>query len=216
MPQQPTKIKIGLIDDHQLFLASLSMLINSFQQLEVVFTAINGEDAEHKLKLPSTTLPDIILVDVNMTHRNGVDTVLWFKANHPTIKLIALSMNRDDTDVVQMIKAGCCSYLLKDIQPQVLEKAIQTVYQEGYYNSEMLNGNLPKLLRAEEQPQFTDKELQFMQLACSDKPYKTIAVEMVLAERTVDGYRENVFKKLQVTTRVGMVLEAVRRKLISL
>jgi DNA-binding NarL/FixJ family response regulator len=211
------KIKIGIADDHQLFLKSLSILINSFPSFEIVLDALNGESLLKKLEAAKDH-PDILLLDVNMPIMDGAKTAAAISAKYPAIKLVALSMKDDDTSVINMIKSGCCAYLLKDIHPNELEKALNEIYIKGYYNADISNINYRRLIRKtnEEPVFFSEKERTFLKLACSDKTYKQISSEMNLAERTIDGYRESLFEKLNVQSRVGMVLEALRRDLVTL
>jgi DNA-binding NarL/FixJ family response regulator len=211
-------IRIGIIDDHQLFLKSLSFMLQSFHKYDIVLEALNGRDMQPKIaNLPIP--PDMILIDVNMPVMDGIATAQWLQEQYPTIKTVALSMNADDKTVIAMIKAGCCAYLLKDTHPDELEKALDEIYAKGYYNADMININYRRLLlaqAAEDHVTITEREKEFLQLACSDMTYKQIAGSMGLAERTVDGHREALFKKFNVQSRVGLALEAIRRKMVQL
>jgi DNA-binding NarL/FixJ family response regulator len=211
-------IKIGLADDHQLFLKSLKLMIESFKDMHVIVEAANGKDLQQKLGALQEQ-PDIILLDVNMPGMNGEETAAWLSVAHPAIKVVALSMNDDDKTIIKMIKAGCCAYLLKDTSPDDLEKAILQVDSKGYYNADAANINFRRLLQAQTEAgalNITEREKQFLKLACSDLTYKQIAAEMNLSERTIDGYRESLFNKLNVQSRVGMALEAIRKELVQL
>jgi DNA-binding NarL/FixJ family response regulator len=211
------KINIGIVDDHQLFLASLKVLIESFPTFSIVLDALNGQGLLKKLELASV-LPDILLLDVNMPVMDGAKTAEAIASKYPQIKLVALSMKDDDISIIKMIKAGCCAYLLKDISADDLEKALNEVYTKGYYNADVSNINYRRLIikTKEEEIVFKEKERTFLKLACSDLTYKQIAEQMHVAERTIDGYRESLFQKLNVQSRTGMVLEALRRQLVSL
>jgi len=211
------KINIGIVDDHQLFLKSLSVLIESFPTFKIVLDALNGEGLLNKLQ-SAETLPDILLLDVNMPVMDGASTAMVISSRYPQIKMVALSMKDDDVSVIKMIKAGCCAYLLKDIHPDELEKALTEVYTKGYYNADISNINYRRLIlkTKEEEIVFSDREKAFLKLACSDLTYKQIATQMHLSERTIDGYREACFEKLNVQSRTGMALEALRRNLVSL
>jgi len=211
------KINIAIADDHQLFLKSLTILLESFPNFSIAFDALNGESLLTKLA-SAKILPDIILLDVNMPVMDGAKTAAAIAEKYPLIKLVALSMKDDDVSVINMIKAGCCAYLLKDMHPDELEKALNEVYTKGYYNADISNINYRRLIlkTREEAINFTEKERAFLKLACSDLTYKQIASEMGLSERTIDGYREALFEKLNVQSRVGMVLEALRRNLVTL
>ena len=130
---------------------------------------------------------------------------------------MALSQNDGDKTIIGMIKAGCCAYLLKDTHPNELEKALDEIYTKGYYNADVSNINYRRLLQFEKDSlNITEKEKIFLKFVCSDMTYKQIAFEMGLSERTVDGYRESLFHKLKVQSRVGLALEAIRRELVML
>ncbi len=208
------KIPIGIVDDHQLFLKSVSMLISGFGNFNVVIEALNGKDLMQKLSNNKNVTPAIMLIDVNMPIMNGAATAEWLKDNYPIMKLVALSMEDADKFVISMIKAGCCAYLLKDSHPNDLEIALLEIYDKGHYNSDAININYRRLLQnqhEEIQIAISDKEMEFLQLACSDFTYKQIAEKMFMSERTIDGYRESLFHKLKVSTRVGLALECVKR-----
>lgn len=210
------KIKVGLVDDHQLFLKSVSLMLETMNNFEVVLEALNGQDLQQKLTAKAV-LPDLMLIDVNMPVMDGVQTATWLQKQYPSIKLMALSMNDKETAIIKMFKAGCCAYLLKDVHPTVLEKALHEVYNKGYYNADAVQFNLGRLLsRMEKEVMLSPKEAQFLQLACSEMTYKQIAAEMNVTERTVDGYREALFQKFGVQSRIGLCLEAIRKEFVSL
>jgi DNA-binding NarL/FixJ family response regulator len=215
MKPMNSTIRIGIADDHQLFVKSVSLLLHAIGGFEVVLEAANGHalmDALAKSNQP----PDIILLDVNMPLMNGIETAAALIKTYPLIKVVALSMNTDDISLIGMIRNGCCAYLMKDISPAELQKALEEVHSKGYYNSENMQHNMHKLMTQNTQDLFSEKELQFIKLACSDDTYREIAQQMKVSERSVDMYREKVFEKLGVSSRTGMALEAVRRKIYSL
>jgi DNA-binding NarL/FixJ family response regulator len=212
------KISVAIADDQLLFLKSLESLINSFRDCETVIDSLNGDELLKALEL-TNPLPDIALIDVNMPVMNGEETARRISEKYPLIKIVALSMKDDDTTIIKMLKVGCSAYLLKDIHPHELEKALYEIHTTGFYNADAVNLNYRRLILKKEQadrPLLTDRELTFLQLSCSDLTYKQIASQMFLSERTVDGYRESVFQKLNVQSRVGMVLEGIRKNLVSI
>jgi DNA-binding NarL/FixJ family response regulator len=212
------KISIGIVDDHQLFLKSLGLLICSFPNFELALDALNGQDLLEKIKrLP--VQPDILLIDVNMPRMDGVETAKHISYLYPKIKMAALSMKDDDMTIIKMLQAGCTAYLLKDIHPNELEQALLEINTKGYYNADAHNLDHRRFVsrsKVPETPILSEREKEFLRLACSDLTYKQVAIEMSLSERTIDGYRESLFEKLNVKSRVGMALEAIRRSLVSL
>lgn len=209
-------INIGIVDDHKLFLKSLSMLLLSSNHYKVVIEAANGMDLQEQM-LQKKIVPDIMLIDVTMPVMDGIATAKWLKQTHPDVKLVALSMNESDTVVLNMIKAGCCAYFMKDTHPSELEKALDEIHAKGYYNADLSNINYRRLLllNTEEKIVLSDREKEFLKHACSDLTYKEIAALMFLSERTVDNCREGLFEKLKVKSRVGLALEAVSKGLVT-
>jgi len=212
------QITIGIVDDHQLFSRSLGLMLESFNRYRVLVDAKNGSDLQQKMSA-LTAAPEMMLIDVNMPVMDGIATAAWLQKQYPAVKMVALSMNDDDKTIIGMIKAGCCAYLLKDTHPDELEKALDEIYQKGYYNADAVNVNYRRLLLAQQEQEqlvLTQREKDFLKLACSDLTYKQIAAEMFLAERTIDGYRETLFKKFNVQSRVGLALEAIRKGFVEL
>jgi DNA-binding NarL/FixJ family response regulator len=208
------KVKIGIVDDDRLFAKALAVLIPKInERFSVIVDAQDGESFLTKLAaLPE--LPDIVLIDMSMAGMKGNVVAHEIGKRFPEVKKIALSTLNTDIDFILMLRAGCCTYLLKDINEKDLERALLSVYEKGYYNTEGRNIDHRRL--ADIDLRFSDRELTFLELASSDKTYRQIAHEMYVSERTVDGYRESLFEKLNVRSRVGMVLEAIRLHLVDL
>ncbi|MBS1737194.1 MAG: response regulator transcription factor [Bacteroidetes bacterium] len=210
------KIKAAIVDDHLLFLKSISLMLESFREYEVVIEALNGKELQQKMAA-APHLPEIMLIDVNMPVMNGVETAAWVSENYPTIKMIALSQNDSEKAIIEMIKSGCSAYMLKDTHPDELEKALQEVIKTGYYNSDQSNINFRRLLKyEEEQIKITEREKIFLKYVCTEMTYKEVAALMHVSERTIDGYRDNLFQKMKVQSRVGLALEAIRRQIVNL
>jgi DNA-binding NarL/FixJ family response regulator len=219
------KVTIGLADDHQLFTQSLvSLLTNELKHYEVVAQEAGGWQLLERLK---TLLkkPDIIMLDVrmpqsdpNVPRMDGPQTAKEIHRLYPEIKIVALTSMDDDASIINMIRAGCTAYFLKDIHVDELDRALMEISSKGFYNGDSINIRYRRLLRHADTDEIklNDREIQFLKLACSDLTYKQVAAEMNLAERTIDGYREAMFEKLNVQSRVGMAIEAIRRQLISI
>jgi DNA-binding NarL/FixJ family response regulator len=211
-------ITVSIADDHRLFLKSIALLIGSFSDFVMVAEAVNGEDLLHVLNRLAEP-PDIILMDVSMPILDGIATTRRVQELYPSSRVVALSTNDDDQSIINMIRAGCCAYLLKDMHPDEFEKAMHEVFHRNMYNADVVNINYRRLLRRsgeEEALRVNERERRFLELACSDKTYKQIASEMNISERTVDACREKLFEKFNVQSRVGLALEAVRKGIVKL
>ncbi|HMT00248.1 MAG TPA: response regulator transcription factor [Saprospiraceae bacterium] len=207
--------KVFIIDDHSLFCQALEVLINRFENYEVDYIGRNGRELIHRLQDPAFAMPDIILLDVKMPVMDGIETMDWLMQKHPDIPVIALSMEDEDLTVIQMLRKGVKGYLLKDVKPEILKKALDDTLTFGFYQSEKVSKALMKNLRSEQiKNQLKEKELEFIRLSCSELTYKEIATIMNLSPKTIDGYRESLFEKLDVKSRVGLVMFALKNKLI--
>ncbi len=212
------KHTIAIVDDHLLFASSLERLINSFPEFEVIFHARHGLELQKALEQHGS-LPDIVLLDINMPVMDGFETVKWLTENKEEIKVLALSVEDDEKTVLKMIREGAKGYFLKDIHPDDLKLALVEVISKGYYYSEMVTSTMVESLKPENKVQkirFKENELTFLQLACSEMTYKQIADVMHLSPKTIDGYRQELFNKLHVKNRVGLVIYALKNGLIEL
>jgi len=211
-----SKIKIGLVDDHQLFRKSLTLLLSSFKNTQVVMDATNGIDLQQKIA-QADVIPEVMLIDVSMPQMDGPQTAAWLHQTYPGIRKVALSMDDKEETIIKMLRAGCCSYLFKDIHPNELEHALDEVHRFGYYNPDISYQKLiSSAQEAESSLHLTERELYFLKLSCSDLSYRDIASIMNLSERTIDGYRASMFTKLNVQSRTGMALEAIRKGFVKL
>jgi len=210
-----TKSKIIIVDDHQLFSQSLELLINSFKDFEVINRFENGKVFLSYLQDNENTDVDLILLDVNMPVLDGVSTMKWIKENRPDLKVIALSVNDDEEIIIKMITNGAKGYLLKDTSPEIFKEAMISVIEKGFYFTEYVSGMLVKKANDDSKKiSFKEKEIVFIKHACTEKTYKEIASEMCLSPKTIDGYRESLFDKLEIKTRIGLVLYAIKNKIV--
>lgn len=202
-----------IVDDHLLLSQALATMVNSFQQFHVLDLASNGQNLIEKIE-EGNLQPELILMDVNMPKMNGIETTKWLKENHPDIKVLALSVEDQDETILKMIKAGAKGYILKDSEKSVLEKALLDVIEHDFYHSKQVteiflnnvHGNTEKKL------ELKDREIEFMKLACTEMTYKEIAEVMHLSPKTIDGYRDNLFSKLNIKNRIGLVTYAIKHK----
>ena len=213
-------VKITIVDDHKLFRKGMVGLMNNFKNCKVVCEANHGEELTRLIS--SSACPDIVILDINMPVMDGYETAVWLKKNFPQIKILALSMNDSEESIIKMLRAGANGYILKDVDPDELENAINELVLKGFYHSDMVSEALLNNMNAvsgtvmggREASGLNDRESEFLRLACTELTYKEIAEKMGVAPRTVDGYREVLFEKLDVKNRVGLVLYAIKNKKI--
>lgn len=210
-------INICIVDDHQLFLSSLKGLVSSLPNFNVLDGFSDGDEIVAYLEA-NKQVPDIVLLDVKMKRMGGIETCGWLKENYPSIRVLALSMEEDEENVLGMLRAGAKGYLLKDIHPEILEHAINEVFENGFYYTDevtktLLNGNSGAGTSG---ITLKERELEFLKLCCSERTYKEVASEMCLSPKTVENYREALFQKLNVKSRIGLVLFAIKEKIVIL
>jgi len=216
-------MRLALVDDHTLFRKGLISLIKMVcSDCEIIFEADNGNDLQ--LKLNKETAPDIILMDVNMPFMDGFATVEWLNKNYPLIKVLVVSMITKEDSIVRMLKLGVKGYLCKDVEPNELGEALNAIMDKGFYYTDFITGKLVHSLQNIDAQNdkhsgirlMNDREKDFLKLACSELTYNQIAAQMYLSPKTIDGYRDALFDKLQVKSRVGMALYAVKYGLVQL
>jgi len=214
------KIKVALADDHILLRNGLAGLVKSFDDYTVLFEADNGQHLTEQIA--EKGVPDLVLLDINMPLKDGFETARWLRANHPEVRVMALSMLDNEQSIIRMLRQGAKGYILKDTHPREFKTALDTVMQKGFYYSEMVTGKLINAVNnldtaADEVTtlvKLTEKEIEFLKLACTEMTYKEIADKMNLSPRTIDGYRDALFEKLKVRTRVGLVMYAIKNDIV--
>lgn len=221
MKQQP---KLAVVDDHKLFRKGLISLIEMVDSnYRILFEADNGLDMQNKLQ--PDELPDLILMDVNMPGMDGFESVAWLNEKYPFVKVLAVSMIEKEESILRMLKLGVKGYLSKDVEPKELGEAIDAVLNKGFYYTDFITGKLVHSLqngqkgedvRSEALKLMNDREKDFIKLACSELTYNEIAGIMFLSPKTIDGYRNSLFEKLKVKSRVGLALYAVKHGLVQL
>lgn len=215
--------KVVLVDDHALLRGGLASVINSFNGYTVLFEANNGK---HFIQLLNPeNLPHVVLLDVTMPEMNGYETAHWITTNYPQIKILAVSMQNDERSIIKMLRNGAKGYLLKDVELPELKNALDAIVNKGIYINDILYNNIVHAIDGsnteDEYTQqalrdLTQREKEFLRLLCTDKSYKEIAAIMFLSPRTVDGYRDTLFEKLKVASRVGLVIFAIRNEIVKL
>jgi DNA-binding NarL/FixJ family response regulator len=211
------KIQVAIADDHTLLRKALAKLVTSFDNYAVLFEADNGKEIKNKIS--QHIIPDVILLDVSMPEMDGYETARWLYRNYPQIKVLALSMFSDEKTIIKMLRLGAKGYILKNIDPEELRNALDSVVKKNFYLSEYISGKIISGLhkdvdRQEDTVSLTEKEKDFLKLICSEITYKDIAAQMYVSPRTVDEYRNHLFEKLKVKSRIGLVMYAIRNGLV--
>jgi two-component system invasion response regulator UvrY len=221
MPHQTPSVKVALVDDHQLFRKGIAELINSFSHYFIFIEADNGLEFQ-KLMHPSN-LPDIIIMDVSMPGMNGFETMTWLQDHYPHVPVLALSMLDDEKTIVRMLKLGVKGYLLKNVHPNELRDAMDTLIKKGFFYTDFVTGRLIHSLNSDKDnpdhtalSNITAKEINFLNLCCSELSYKEIADKLFISPRTADGYRDKLFEKFNIKTRVGLVLFAIKNGIVTI
>jgi two-component system, NarL family, invasion response regulator UvrY len=217
-----TNASVAIVDDHILLRNGLANLIRGLETYAVLFEANNGKDFIKQLQ--PRLLPDIVLLDINMPEMDGYETALWLKRNYPGIKILALSMYDNENSIIRMMKNGAKGYILKDIDPMEFRRALDSLMRKGFYYSELITGKLIHAVsKMDDEPddlpkapaQLNPRETEFLKLVCTEMTYKEIAEKMFLSARTIDGYRDALFEKLNVKSRVGLVLYAIKNNIVN-
>lgn len=206
-----TIIRIGLADDHLLMRKGLTMLINGFDNIQVITDTENGRellDKIHTLNEP----PDICILDVRMPVLNGFETLLQLKQQWPHVKALMLSMYDNELSIIKFMRNGADGYIVKDCDPKELEKAILRVYSCGIYYPEALLNQIPRVNDKNINnifPELSAKEYTFLSYCGTELTLKEIADRMNQSLRTIEGYRDHLLKKLNVKSRIGLAVFAI-------
>lgn len=213
------KIQVAIADDHSLLRNALANLVNTFDGYTVITEADNGKDLRSKIQ--QHIVPDIVLLDVNMPEMDGFETTQWLHKNYPYIKILVLSMLSDEKTIIKMFRLGAKGYLLKNTDPGELKEALDSVMNKNVYLSEDVSRKLVSGLHndtgpVEKETVLNEKEREFLRWSCSELSYKEIAEKMFLSARRVDDYRQNLFSKLKVNSRVGLVMYAIKNGIVEI
>ena len=212
---ETSTISIAIVDDHTLFRSGLASLLAEFNEITVEFEATNGIDLKEKIK--NHPHVQLVLMDINMPLMDGYESTKWLKEHYPKIHILALSMFDQEKEIIDMLKAGAGGYMVKESKPSDLLLAIKTMIDKGFYINELVSGRLlVSLKQAQTKPTFTERELVFLQYCSTELTYKEIASLMNVSPRTVDNYRESLFSKLNIKSRTGLVVYAIKHQLINI
>lgn len=218
-------IKVGLVDDHALLRKMLKIyIVSHWKDCVVTIEADHGSDlVDQMATLPISQHPDVVLLDIDMPRMDGYETLRWLKQHTPDIKVVMLSVFGDENTIIRCLRMGANAYLTKNVEVEELIQTIRVVSEKGEYYSSYIAGIAVASLKQQgpaDKPApaagLTKKEAEFLQLICTEMTYNEIADRMYISTRTADGYRDQLFLKLNVKTRVGLAIHAIRNKLITI
>ncbi|WP_316822068.1 response regulator transcription factor [Pedobacter gandavensis] len=217
-------IRIAIVDDQNIFRQSLALLIHSVPNFKLLADSGNANDFLESLKTLSS-LPQVLLLDMNMPGMNGIELNDILRVNYPEIKVVILSVHAQERLIAKMVAAGASAYLIKNCDKEELIAAINTVHHTGFYINKQ---TLLAIQSAENQRykstkklssmsvDLTDRELEILLLICKEYSSTEIAEKLFLSARTVEGHRNNLLLKTQCRNTAGLVLYAVKNQLVEL
>jgi len=216
------KIKIALADDELLFRQGLKSILENEEDIEVLYDAENGSDLMQKLK-KAKTHPDIVVTDLKMPELNGVEVTKILTKEFPDIKIIALTSYFSKPFILSMISIGAVAYLAKNSTPKLMIKTIKEVHKNGfYYDKKVLQfveedkENKQRTKSSFDNTYFTKRELDVLNLLCRQLNSKDAAEQLGISKRTVEGHRNNLLLKTDSKNTAGLVIYALKNKLINL
>ncbi|HEU4911474.1 MAG TPA: response regulator transcription factor [Actinomycetes bacterium] len=215
-------IRVLVVDDHALFRRGLEMVLGQESDIAVVGEAGDGAEA---VELASSLLPDIVLMDVRMPRRSGIEACTAIKEVVPSAKIVMLTISDEEADLYEAIKAGASGYLLKEISIDEVASAIRSVAGgqsliSPSMASKLLSEFATMIKKDERQqvpaPRLTDRELEVLKLVAKGLNNRDIAKELFISENTVKNHIRNILEKLQLHSRMEAVVYAVREKLLEI
>ena len=203
------KIKVCIVDDHNLFRKAIINLIKTFPRVGEVTEAANGKDFIDHYK---NKLPDVVLLDLEMPKMSGVEAAEFLMPNYPDLKIIVLTQHDSEKYMLHMLELGVHSFLLKNANPDELENAIYSVVDKGFYHNDLLSSVIRRSIQAKfkgKRPQFeiilSDREIEVVRHICQELTHKEIASKLSISEFTVRNHHRKILHKLGLKKTIGLV-----------
>ena len=222
-PVSDEPIRVLIVDDHALFRRGLVMVLEQEKDIELVGEAGDGAEA---VNIAQDTMPDVVLMDVRMPRRGGIEATSQIKALAPHIKILMLTISDEEADLYDAIKAGASGYLLKEISIEEVANAIRQVYAgqsmiSPSMASKLLTEFATMVKKTDEkpaaaQPRLTEREMEVLRLVAKGRNNRDIAKELFISENTVKNHIRNILEKLHLHSRMQAVVYAVREKLLEI
>lgn len=214
-------IKIIIADDHEIFRDGFKLMLSKQTHIQLIAEAENGKEL---VELVEKHKPNVVVTDIKMPILDGIEAAKKITKANNDIGIIGLSMYDEDDLIVDMLEAGAKGFLIKNANKEQIVEAIETVYFGNPYYCKSTSDKLTHMIAKskfnpytkKEKPQFTDKELEIIQLICQQLTSKEIGEKLFLSPRTIEGHRVNIMQKMNVANPVGLVIYAVKNNLCSL
>jgi DNA-binding NarL/FixJ family response regulator len=214
-------INIVIADDHEMFRDGIKLLLSRIAHFNLVGEAVNGQNL---IDIVSHVRPDIVLTDIKMPEKDGIEATRELSVAFPNIGIIGLSMFDEDELIIDMLEAGAKGFLVKNSNKEQIIDAIQTVATGEPFYCSSTNKKLTRLIansqfnpyRQKEKVEFNEREIQIIQLLADEKTNKEIAETVFLSVRTIEGLRLKLLERANVKNSVGLVIYAYKRGLIKL
>jgi DNA-binding NarL/FixJ family response regulator len=216
-------INVAIADDQLLFRECLVDNLKKFQDLNIFMESANGAELLSKIAV-SEIKPDVVLMDLNMPEMNGLETTLKLREILPEAKILILSVHGEVSYVARMVQQGVNGYLAKNSTLDEVYKAILTSHESGFYFNETVKFVLQsgvlnkrkKITNFNNEPFFTNREKEILQLICKEYTTQEIADKLFLSIRTIDGHRNHLLEKTGAKNTAGLVVFALRNNLIEM
>ena len=222
-PGNDDAIKVLVVDDHALFRRGLEMVLDGEPDIDVVGEASDGHEA---IERAEKTTPDVVLMDVRMPKRSGIEATRAIKDTLPSTKILMLTISDEEADLYEAIKAGASGYLLKEISIEEVADAVRQVHAgqsliSPSMASKLLSEFATMVKRRDERtqvpgPRLTDRELEVLKLVAKGMNNRDIGSELFISENTVKNHVRNILEKLHLHSRMEAVVYAVREKLLDI
>lgn len=209
-------IRIAITDDLPVLITGLKFILQSHPEFSIDIEALNGHELLDKIKT-APIKPDVCLLDLSMPIMDGYATLVKLKEAWPGIEVIILTQHYNEYSIIKTICDGASACLPKEVDIKEIHHAIHEVVEKGYYHTEFVAKHMSSSLRSGmKKIKITDKEKEFLIHCCSDYSYQQIAGIMKLSCRTIEGYRDNLFLKINVKSRSALVMFAIQAGIASI
>lgn len=213
------QIRVSIADDHKIFRDGIRMALKDKEYLKILWEAEDGKDLMHKLQLK---IPDVLLMDIRMPEMDGINAISLIRKEYEAVKIVVLTMYDDQEMITRMMEMGANAYLTKTTDPEEIYQAILACMNDDFYFNELVNkAVLLKLQHKKSVRQFypnpvkfSEKELKILKLIADDKTTDDISKEVFLSPRTIETIRQNMKQKVGAKTIAGLVMYAMRNKLL--